>query len=168
MKKREFLLVSFLTIYLICSIGINYALGDDVRNRGSEKRLIELINQVRMKGSKCGNRYYKPTQSVVWNEKLRQASFHHSLDMARKGFLGHTGYDGNSTKERLSGVGYKWITFGENVAEGYQTLEELMKGWMESTSHCKIIMNPDFKEAGAAYAKGSGKMYWTLILASPK
>jgi uncharacterized protein YkwD len=168
MKKRKILLICSLFIFLICSTENNYALGGDVRNQKIEKRVIELINEVRAKGIKCGNKYYKATTPVVWNEKLGKASLHHSLDMAQKGFLGHRGSDGSSTEERLSKVGYKWIVYGENVGEGYQTPGEMVSGWLKSTSHCKNIMNPDFKEAGAAYIKGSVKNYWTLILASPE
>ncbi|MDH5203645.1 MAG: CAP domain-containing protein [Nitrospirota bacterium] len=146
----------------------NLAESGDFKKQRIEKRVVELINEMRTKGSICGEKNYKPANPVAWNDKLGKASLHHSLDMARNGFLGHKGYDGSSTKERLSRIGYKWITFGENVAEGYRTTEELVKGWIESTSHCKVIMNPDFKEAGAAYAKSSGKFYWTLILASPE
>ena len=168
MRNKACILFYVLFIFLICCSEKNQALGDDRGNHNSEHRVIELINEVRAKGVKCGNNYYKATTPVVWNEKLGKASLHHSLDMAQNGFLGHSGSDGSSIKERLSRVHYKWMTYGENVGEGYQTPGEMVSGWLKSTSHCKNIMNPDFKEAGSAYIKGSGKIYWTLVLASPE
>ena len=166
MNKKLLLIFCFLITFLISDKGIYQAMGGEVTNYNSKKRVIELINEVRAKGVKCGNNYNKATTPVVWNEKLGKASLHHSLDMAQKGFLGHRGSDGSSTKERLSRVHYKWMTYGENVGEGYQTPGEMVSGWLKSTSHCKNIMNPDFKEAGSAYAKSSRNSYWTLVLAS--
>lgn len=167
MKNSTLLLLFFLCLFLMCVMGSHPAESGDSKKQGIEKRVIEVINDMRTKGTLCGEIIYRPAKPIAWNDKLRKAALYHSSDMAQKGFLGHTGSDGSSTEERLSKVGYKWITFGENVGEGYQSPEELVKGWMESPSHCKNIMNPEFKEAGAAYAKNSGKIYWTLILASP-
>lgn len=166
MRNKACILFYVFFIFLICCAEKNQALGDDRGNHNSENRVIELINEVREKGVKCGNKYYKAAALVVWNEKLGQASLHHSLDMAQKGFLGHRGSDGSSTEERLSKVGYKWIVYGENVGEGYQTPGELVKGWLKSTSHCENIMNPNFREAGTAYAISSDKIFWTLLFAS--
>ena len=93
----------------------------------------------------------------------------HSLDMAQKGFLGHTGSNGRGLGERLSKVGYKWSSCGENVGQGFRTPEEAVRLWLKSEVHCKNIMNPDFKEAGVAFAKsGNRRSYWTLILGRSK
>lgn len=149
-------------------MGKYIAEGGDLKKQGIEKRVIELVNEVRIKGNICGEIFYKPANPIAWNDKLGKAALYHSIDMAQNGFLGHSGSDGSSTKERLSRVHYKWMTYGETVGEGYQTPGEMVSGWLKSTSHCKNIMNPDFKEAGSAYIKGSGKIYWTLVLASPE
>lgn len=168
MKSKTFLLILSFLIFLICCGVRNQVIGSDIREAEIKKRLIEFVNEMRIKGATCGDKYYKTTHPVVWNDRLGQASLNHSLDMAENGFLSHIGSDGKSSEERLLKVGYRWMTYGENVGEGYKTPEELVKGWLKSTSHCKIIMNPTFKEAGAACVKGSRKIYWTLILASPE
>jgi uncharacterized protein YkwD len=130
-----------------------------------EEGIIEPINNARASGIMCGNKYYNAVQPVVWNEKLAQASFQHSLDMAENGFLSHKGSDGSDPGERLLRVGYRWVLYGENIGQGYQTPEEAVRLWLKSKMHCRNIMNPEFKEAGAAYARSRNlRTYWTLIL----
>ncbi|MEW6001719.1 MAG: CAP domain-containing protein [Nitrospirota bacterium] len=135
--------------------------------KGKETVIVELINEARTKGVQCGNRYFEVTQPIMWNDKLGQVSLNHAIDMAKKDFLSHRGSDGSTVKDRLSRVGYRWTTYGENVSRGYQSPGEVVKVWLKSKDHCKNMMNPNFKEAGSAYAKGSREIYWTLILASP-
>jgi uncharacterized protein YkwD len=98
---------------------------------------------------------------------LGKASLAHSLDMAKKGFLHHTDSDRKDPGDRITGLGYIWSAYGENVAESYHSPEEVVKGWLKSRNHCENIMNPSFKEAGSAHARGPRGIYWTLLLAAP-
>jgi uncharacterized protein YkwD len=133
------------------------------------KDILEPINEARAKGMMCGNRYYKPARLFIWNNALGQIALQHSLDMADKGFLSHKGSDNSNPGERLSRVGYRWVSYGENIGQGYRTVEDALRAWLKSEIHCKNIMNPEFKEIGASYAKSSnGRSYWTLILSNPK
>jgi uncharacterized protein YkwD len=131
------------------------------------KKVIDLVNRARMGGSRCGNKYFKATKPVVWNDTLGKASLGHSRDMAEKGFLYHTGTDRKDPGERIARLGYIWSAYGENIAEGYHSPEEVVKGWLKSRDHCENIMNPSFKEAGSGHARGPRGVYWTLLLAAP-
>lgn len=142
------------------------AAGDERRDPAMEKKVVDLVNRARLRGTRCGNKYFKPTRPVVWNGTLAQASRKHSRDMAGKESMGHTGSDGSGPGDRIARLGYKWMTYGENVCEGYPTPEEAVKAWLSSRDHCENIMNPGFREAGAAYAKGTKRIYWTLVLAT--
>jgi uncharacterized protein YkwD len=136
---------------------------------GAERRVVELINEARLKGRKCGSRYYRAVQPLVWNELLGKAALQHSADMARSGFLGHTGSDGSNPGTRLSKLGYTWSIYGENVGQGYSSAEKAAQGWLESERHCQNIMNPEFREAGAASAKSSSlRPYWTVLFGAQK
>jgi len=137
------------------------------RDQTMGKQVVELVNHARAKGAQCGNKYFKATRPVVWNDALGKASFAHSLDMAERGFLHHTGSDRKNPGDRIAGLGYKWSSYGENIAEGYHSPEEVVKGWLRSRDHCENIMNPSFKEAGSAHALGTQGVYWTLLLAVP-
>jgi uncharacterized protein YkwD len=139
------------------------------RDHAMERRIVELINEARIKGRKCGNKYYKATHPLAWNDKLGETASRHSLDMARNGFLSHTGSDGTNPGERISRAGYKWLTYGEDVGQGYRTPEEVVDGWLKSEIHCKNIMNPEFREAGSAYAKSSSlRIYWTIVFGTQR
>jgi len=126
-----------------------------------QKLLVQLVNSYRTAGCDCGSAgYFAATTPVAWNEKLEQAALDHSEDMFANNSLNHTGSDGSDPGTRMTRRGYDWKTYGENIAWGYQTDKSVMEGWIKSPGHCRNIMNPDFKEMGAAQ-KGS---YWTLVL----
>ncbi|HUO77129.1 MAG TPA: CAP domain-containing protein [Thermodesulfovibrionales bacterium] len=137
------------------------------RDQAVEKRVVELVNHARAQGIKCGSTYYRAASAVAWNDTLGKASLMHSLDMAEKGLLYHTGSDRRDPGDRITRLGYVWSAYGENVAEGYHSPEEVVKGWLKSKGHCENIMNPSFKEAGSAHVRGQGGIYWTLLLAAP-
>jgi uncharacterized protein YkwD len=116
----------------------------------------------------CGHTYYEAVNSVVWNNKLAEASLQHSLDMAENGFLSHTGSSGDDLNERLIAVDYDWTACGENIGHGYRSSEEAVQLWLRNPVHCKNIMDPDFQEIGAAHAKSETlRTYWTLIFGNP-
>ncbi len=128
----------------------------------NREKILELVNQARREGRYCGKEYFEPAEEVVWNEKLELAAQIHSNDMYDNDFFSHTGSDGSDAGERLEAVGYKWITYGENIAKGYENEEQVIKAWLKSEGHCKNIMNPAFKEMGVARAG----YYWTQVLAT--
>ena len=148
--------------------GVILAVERKGRDQAVEKQVVELVNRARAKGAKCGTTYYSVASPVAWNNTLGKASLAHSLDMAEKGFLHHTGSDRKDPGDRISALGYAWAAYGENVAEGYHSPEEVVKDWMKSRGHCENIMNPSFREAGSAHVRGPRGIYWTLVLAAPR
>lgn len=135
---------------------------------GTERRLFELVNDARRKGRRCGPLQYGPAPPLLWNDRLAQASLEHALDMAKGDFLSHQGSDGSDLADRISKLGYRLSTVGENIGQGQKTPEEMLDLWLESEQHCQNIMNPDFKEAGAASAKNPRKTYWALVFGAPR
>ena len=143
--------------------------GGKIRDYSISKNILRNINEARAQGRICGNQYYEAAKPVAWNKKLSEASLQHSLDMAENGFLSHTGSNGDDLSERLLQVHYDWISCAENIGHGYRDSEEAVMSWLKSTMHCKNIMNPEFKEIGAACAKSENhRTYWTLIFGSPE
>ena len=122
--------------------------------------VLQLINDYRTAGCDCETEgYFAPTTSVIWNDTLELAAKEHSTDMFTENFFSHTGSDGSSMSERIKRLGYDWKTCGENIGQGYKNEEQVVKGWINSPGHCRNIMNPNFKETGAAKAGD----YWTLV-----
>lgn len=131
--------------------------------------MLKLINEARSKGRMCGNKYYDAAKPVEWNNRLGKVSLRHSVDMAENNFLSHKGSDGSTLSERLTKFNYEHIECAENIGHGYRSSEEAVRSWLKSKMHCKNIMNPEYKEIGAAYAKSKSlRTYWTLIFGTPQ
>ncbi|MGW0957258.1 CAP domain-containing protein [Streptomyces sp. NPDC002545] len=113
-------------------------------------RVVELVNAER---SKAG------CSALTVNDKLTKAAQAHSEDMAAHRNMSHTGSDGSNPGDRITRAGYTWQTYGENVAYGYATPEQVMAGWMSSAGHKANILNCSFKEIGVGLAQPGN--YWT-------
>ncbi|MFI9804543.1 CAP domain-containing protein [Streptomyces sp. NPDC052301] len=117
---------------------------------GVTARIVQLVNAERAKVG-C------PALTV--NAKLTEAAQAHSADMAAHQNMSHTGSDGSSPGDRITGAGYAWSSYGENVAYGYATPDAVMAGWMSSPGHRANILNCSFKEIGVGLAQPNS--YWT-------
>jgi uncharacterized protein YkwD len=117
---------------------------------GNVARIVELVNNER---SKAG------CSPVALNATLSKAAQAHSEDMASHQNMSHTGSDGSNPGDRITRAGYTWSTYGENVAYGYSTPEQVMAGWMSSAGHKANILNCSFKEIGVGLAQPND--YWT-------
>jgi uncharacterized protein YkwD len=53
--------------------------------------------------------------------------------------------------------------YGENLAEGYHTADEVVNAWMASPEHKANILKPDFTTMGIGIANKNGKNYWAQI-----
>ncbi|MFF7381419.1 CAP domain-containing protein [Streptomyces griseoluteus] len=117
---------------------------------GDVARVVELVNTERAKVG-CS--------PVKLNSTLTKAAQDHSADMAAHNTMSHTGSDGSDPGSRITAAGYRWSAYGENVAFGYATPEQVMAGWMNSPGHRENILNCSFKEIGVGLAQPGS--YWT-------
>ncbi|MEU6005467.1 CAP domain-containing protein [Streptomyces sp. NPDC047453] len=123
---------------------------DTGTSSGPTARVVELVNAER---SKAG------CSALTVNAKLTKAAQAHSEDMAAHRNMSHTGSDGSNPGDRITRAGYSWQSYGENVAYGYATPEQVMAGWMSSSGHKANILNCSFKEIGVGLAQPGN--YWT-------
>lgn len=137
-----------------------------------EAEVLKLVNDVRKTGATCGGVYKPPVAPLQWNDQLATAAEGHSRDMADRNYFSHTSLDGRTFVQRINVAGYTgYRALGENIAAGYNTPDDVMKGWMSSPGHCSNIMNPVFKDLGVGYAYNSGSMYknyWTQDFGSKR
>ena len=129
----------------------------------NKTKILKLINNARTKGCNCGSDYYPPVNKLVWNDKLEKAAQNHSNYMNTKNKFSHKGKNGSNPGTRISKTGYNWSTYGENIAAGNTTEEDVIQGWLDSPGHCSNLMNPDFTEVGVA----TSGPYWTQVFAKP-
>lgn len=134
-------------------------------------RVLTLINAARSQPRKCGRSSFNAAPPLQLSAVLNQAALIHSQDMLEHNLFQHVGSDGSKVADRVSRVGYKWRTVGENVATGAETAEAVVQGWLNSPGHCANIMSPGFTEMGVAFAvdrKSKAGIYWTQVFATPR
>ncbi|MBV8910296.1 MAG: CAP domain-containing protein, partial [Gammaproteobacteria bacterium] len=134
-------------------------------------RALELVNDVRARGTRCGNHSFAPAPPMTLSGTLGGVAFGHAADMAQHGYFEHQDLSGQSPADRVRAVGYGEKLVGENIAYGPQTIEEVVQGWLDSPEHCENIMDPRFAEMGIASAAGRTArhgLYWVQVLAEPR
>ncbi|MFF8432094.1 sigma-70 family RNA polymerase sigma factor [Streptomyces sp. NPDC016566] len=119
---------------------------------GDVAQVVALVNKERAAAG-CG--------PLTENAQLEKAAQAHSDDMAARNFFDHTNPDGADPGQRITAAGYRWSTYGENIAMGQQTPQSVMDSWMNSPGHRANILNCSFKEIGVGVHKGSGGPWWT-------
>jgi len=115
-----------------------------------KQMMLDRVNELRAQGCYCGGEYMSPAQSVIWEDKLYISALSHAKEMKRKNFFSHFSASGLDIGDRLDQFGYPWQVAGENLGEGQRSFREVMRDWVESPSHCRMLMNPKVEEMGVA------------------
>jgi uncharacterized protein YkwD len=134
-------------------------------------RALQLVNEVRARGARCGERSFAPAPPVKLSDTLAGVAFGHATDMARHNYFEHEDLTGRSPADRVRAVGYQETLVGENIAYGPKSADEVVQGWLDSPGHCENIMDPRFAEMGIAYAAGQSSrrgLFWVQLLVAPK
>ncbi|MBS0376911.1 MAG: CAP domain-containing protein [Proteobacteria bacterium] len=136
----------------------------------SQERALALVNAVRARGTRCGNRDFAPVPPLSLSGSLGNVAQGHATDMAQHGYFEHTDLAGQTPADRVRAVGYHERLVGENIAYGSPTLDDVMRGWLDSPGHCENIMDPRFAQMGIASDHGHGSrqgLYWVQVFAEP-
>lgn len=89
---------------------------------------------------------------------LDEAAQGHADWMAKHERCSHTGANNSSPFDRIKKEN---STAGENVAAGFDSPKDVMKGWMSSSGHKANILNKKYKFAGFGIATSkNGTVYW--------
>ncbi len=156
------LFIFTLTIYSSTASTVN--LNSEYQCNNSEvlkQQMLELINKARADNRSCSGQFFSGTNPISWNDKLASAAQLHSDDMSSNNFFSHTGSNGLQVSSRVLDTGYNWQTVAENIYAGARDAAIAIKGWLGSPGHCKNIMNPSFKEMGAACSHITNSLYGT-------
>jgi uncharacterized protein YkwD len=134
-------------------------------------RALQLVNDARARGARCGTRQFAPAPPLTLSGTLAGVAFGHAADMAQHNYFEHIDPSGHSPADRVRAVGYHEKLVGENIAYGPESVEEAVRGWLDSPGHCENIMDPRFVEMGIASAAGHTErqgLYWVQVLAEPQ
>lgn len=135
-----------------------------MNNNVDKTNILELVNEARAKGCNCGGVEMAPVGPVIWNTRLEQAAYLHAQEMQDSSYFSHTGATGTNAGQRMANVGYKWAAYGENLALGNLTEEQVVAGWLNSPTHCQVIMTARYREMGVALIGN----FWAQEFAEPK
>ncbi|MFB7542324.1 CAP domain-containing protein [Streptomyces zaomyceticus] len=118
---------------------------------GFVQDVVTLANAERDKAG-CG-----PLHS---ESHLRAAAQKHADDMSARDYYEHDSPEGHDAGDRMSGAGYAWSTWGENIHRGPRTPARAMEDWMNSPGHRANILNCSFKDIGVGVTLTSNGPWW--------
>lgn len=114
------------------------------------KLLLREVNMVRTSGCHCGDTYFHPVKKLIWSNDLAELAKLHAHDMQNGTYFSHYNEAGEDVSDRAGQIYYRWTMIGENIAVGQKSDLEVMRAWLASEEHCKMIMEPDIIEIGCA------------------
>jgi len=180
-----------IAIALACLVP--HAAPANAEDEATIRRAAELINNIRARLDACGEKgmlavggtaaaggsaSMAPSRigarpQLRWNPLLAKAARAHSESMATEGYFDHVDSRGRTVGARAREAGYRYRVVGENLAAGHPSIEEAIRGWLLSDSHCRNLIDPRFTEFGIARVtspNGDDRYgaYWTLVLGMPQ
>ncbi len=120
-----------------------------------ERQVAELVNAERAKAG---------VAPLSLDSSISNAARTKSQDMATNNYFSHTSPTYGSAGNMLSKFGIKYTAWGENIASGQKTPQEVVTAWMNSQGHRENILSSTFTKIGVGYATNSkGVAYWTQM-----
>ncbi len=117
-----------------------------------EERVFDLVNELRAE---------RGLEPLRVHARLVTVARRHSREMLRHDFFSHRGRDGSTPDQRIRRAGGRGAT-GETLAWGSgssATPAEIVRMWMESPPHKRILLDPDFRQIGIGRALGTYQGY---------
>lgn len=106
---------------------------------------------------------------VVHNDTLAKIAGDYACRMIEGDFFTHTDPEnGHGPLERAFSKGYRFMAVGENLAASQRTAADVVRMWMESESHRKNILSPQWEETGIGVRLGGTyEIYWVQEFGEP-
>lgn len=117
------------------------------------EEVVRLVNQERAK---------KGLKPVTMATNVKAAAQVRAKEIQTS--FSHTRPDGRNFQTALQEQNVSFRGYGENIAWGQKSPEQVMSGWMNSEGHKKNILNPSFTTIGVGYFQSAnGTNYWTQL-----
>ena len=117
-------------------------------DREFELEVLRLTNAERAKAG---------LPPLSWDDRLAAAARKYSTDMRENKFFSHTNQEGLGPADRMRREGFHATSYGENIARGQQTPQDVVNAWMDSPGHRSNILHAGFTHIGV----GFDEYYWT-------
>ncbi|MCB9702372.1 MAG: hypothetical protein H6711_10795 [Myxococcales bacterium] len=150
-----------------------------------EARVIELVNDARRVGGRCGDRVYRPQGPLTVSPRLHCAARRFSVDMMSADFVGPIDPEDRDMGDRLDDVGYDYAVWAAGVGAGWTSADHAVDAWLENPAHCWKLFAREIEEIGVGVlvvpedevasttggeTEGEGvshPTYWTLAVGTP-
>ena len=103
--------------------------------------------------------------------QLNQTAQSYADDMLARDFYGHESPEGTTVMDRARAAGYQGRRTGENLANGPESIDEVMRRWMESKGHRANILGRHYREVGFGVAIGKKtdghRILWVQCFGKP-
>ena len=100
---------------------------------------------------------------LPWHAGVGEVCYVHNSNMHTFNFFDHTDHAGNDPGDRLAAASIPNTGWGENIAQGQTTGQQVAEGWMNSAGHPANILNGNWTAMGVAALSIGGTVYWTQV-----
>ncbi|MBI5452528.1 hypothetical protein HY945_03630 [Candidatus Gottesmanbacteria bacterium] len=110
------------------------------------EKVLYLINQKR-------TQFNLPPLTL--SQELSEAATKKASDMFAYNYWAHVSPTGTSPWSFITSSGYQYLYAGENLARDFNTAEEVVNAWMNSSTHRDNILKPEYSDIGLAVMNGN-------------
>ncbi len=153
-------------LILICSLFllalVRSPAGSNVLAFATEISSSALLEQTNRQRENAG------VPTLTLNERLSAAARDKAEDMAQRNYWSHNTPEGEQPWKFIDAVDYEYTKAGENLAYGFMTSEQTVRGWMNSQSHRENMLDSSFTEVGFGYVNAvnfQGSSEETIVVA---
>lgn len=132
---------------------------------GHLEEFLEAVNAVRTEAG---------LTTLQISPTLDKVAQRYAQLMADSNCVGHSCDPAGDAVARVAATGYHARLVGEALAAGPQTAEEVIRGWLNSPPHRKILLSRDARDVGLGFAYDEAEAllggfgeYWVLLIADP-
>jgi uncharacterized protein YkwD len=130
-------------------------------NQRQIDRMFDLTNRIRVE---------RKIPILGLDASLCHAAAVHAEEMARYKYVSDRGPGifpiRSNPGSRAWACGYSWSTIAEVVCGGSSDVVSVLRSWLSGRAHLRILMDPQYQDAGIGVARGATRTYWVLMLAT--
>ena len=128
------------------------AVSSGAEDSAFEQRVVDLVN---------AERAAYGLAPLTYNAQLDAAAEGHNSVQVQTRTMAHINIGDGDPGSRIRAAGFMGA-WGENVAVGQSSPEQVVREWMNSPTHRANILNPNFHQIGVSFAQTSdGYSFWT-------
>ncbi len=120
--------------------------GGEVLPYATEMSISSLLKSTNQQRSKNGQ------AELDLNSELSRAAQDKAKDMVTRDYWSHNTPEGDAPWVFVTKAGYEYQKAGENLAYGFLTGEQVVTGWMNSTTHRANVLGDSYRDVGFGFA----------------